>query len=151
MNINSRDLLTIVILSLVFFSVASWNLGLAEAPVTSWQGTEEKSFYIDLGEVQPVKTVYFWVKNGNGTVKVYSGSTSNWTYVGQFNLQSLGTDYSSWQSGSFDITAHYLRFEVKPVLFDSRPNFWWVVPNPSDKEPQPFVEVSEIGVLSQSY
>ena len=151
MNINSRDLLTIVVLSLVFFSVASWNLGLAEAPVTSWLGTEEQSFYIDLGEVQPVKTVYFWVKNGNGTVKVYSGSTSNWTYVGQFNLQSLGTDYSSWQSGSFDITAQYLRFKIQPVLFDSRPNFWWIVPNPSDKEPQPFVEVSEIGVLSQSY
>lgn len=147
---NSRDLLTIVVLALVFFSVATWNLGLAQAPVTNWQGTEKQYFYIDLGEVQSVKTVYFWVKNGNGTVKLYSGPTSNWSYVGQFNLQSLGTDYSSWQSGSFTINAQYLRFEVQPVLFDSRPNFWWDVLNPSDKEPQPFVEVSEIGVLSQS-
>ena len=150
MNISSRDLLTIAVLSLVFFSVATWNLGLARAPVTSWQGTEKQFFYVDLGEVQPVKTVYFWVKNGNGTVKVYSEPTSNWTYVGQFNLQSLGTDYSSWQSGSFDVNSQYLRFEVQPVLYDSRPNFWWSVPNPSDKEPQPFVEVSEIGVLGQS-
>jgi len=149
MQLIKLDLLTIAVLSVVFFSVATWNLGLVQAPVTSWQGTEQQYFYIDLGEVQPVKTVYFWVKSGNATVDVYAGVLENWSYVGQFKLQSLGTDYDSWQSGSFSVDTQYLRFEVQPVDYDSRPNFWWVVPNPSDKEPQPFVEVAEIGILSQ--
>jgi len=149
-HITKTDVLTITVLSLVFFSVATWNLGLAQAPVTSWQGTEKQCFYIDLGEAQSVKTVYFWVKSGNATVGVYAGVLENWSYVGQFKLQSLGTDYNNWQSGSCNVNTQYLRFEVQPVDYDMRPNFWWVVPNPSDKEPQPFVEVVEIGILSQS-
>ena len=151
MQLTRLDLLIIVVISIVFFSVATWNLGLVQAPITTWQGTEEQYLHIDLGEVQPVKTVYFWVKSGNATVGVYAGTPENWSYVGQFKLQSLGTDYNSWQSGSFSVDTQYLRFEVQPVDYDSRPNFWWVVPNPSDTEPQPFVEVAEIGILSQSY
>ena len=150
MQLSKRDFLTIAVLSIVFFAVATWNLGILQAPVTSWQGTEKQSFYIDLDEVQPVKTVYFWVKSGNATVEVYSGSLGNWSYAGQLKLQQLGTDYSSWQSGSVSTNTSYLRFEVQPSLYDSRPNFWWSISNPSDKEPQPFVEVTEIGVLSQS-
>ncbi len=151
MQLTKIDLLTIVVISIVFFSVATWSVGLAQAPVTTWQGTEEQSFYIDLGEVQPVKTVYFWVKCGNASVDVYTGTLENWSYVGQFKLQSLGTDYDNWQSGSFSVDTQYLRFDVQPVDYDFRPNFWWVVPNLSDTEPQPFVEVAEIGILSQSY
>ena len=150
MQLNKRDFITIVLLSVLFFSIATWNVGLAQAPVTTWQGTQKESFYVDLGAVQQIHSVYFWVKSGNATVDVYSGSLGNWSHVGQIILQPRGTDYSSWQSCSFNADTQYLRFEVQPLLYDSRPNFWWVVPNPSDKEPQPFAEVSEIGVLSQS-
>ncbi len=150
MHITKQDLLTIVVLSTVFLGVATWNLGLAQAPVASWQGTEKQDFYIDLGGVQPVKTVYFWVRSGNATVNVYSGSPGNWSYAGQFILQQYGYDYSSWKSYSFNANTQYLRFEIQPVPYDSRPNFWWDISSPSDKEPQPFAEVTEIGVLSQS-
>jgi len=150
MHITKQDLLTLVVLSTVFFGVATWNLGIAQAPVNNWQKTEKQYFYIDLGEVQPVKTVYFWVKTGNATVEVYSGSLGNWSRVGQFILKQNDWEYSSWKSCSFSANTQYLRFEVQPVPHDSRPNFWWNVPNPSDQEPQPFISVSEIGVLSQS-
>ncbi|HEX9863323.1 MAG TPA: phospholipid carrier-dependent glycosyltransferase [Candidatus Bathyarchaeia archaeon] len=150
MQLTKRDFLTIAVLCIVFFAVATWNLGIAQAPVNSWQGTEKQGFYIDLDGVQPVQIVYFWVKSGNATVEVYSGSVGNWSYVGRFLLQNLGTDYSVWQSCSVSTNTQYLRFEVQPSLYDSRPNFWWSISNPSDKAPQPFVEVSEIGVLSQS-
>lgn len=150
MRLTKQDLLIVVVLSVVFLAVATWNLGLAQAPVTSWQVTEKQYFYIDLGEVQPVKTVYFWVRIGNGTVGVYSGAVGNWSYAGQFNLQRLATDYSTWQSGSVSVSTQFLRFEVQPSMYDSRPHFWWDMHNPSDKEPQPFVEINEIGVLSQS-
>ena len=152
MHITKKDLLTIVVLSTVFFGVATWNLGLAQAPVTSWQETEKQYFYIDLGEVQSVKIVYFWVRTGNATVNVYSGSLGNWSHVSQFILcQHYGWEYFQWEKGSFNADTQYLRFEVEPELYDSRPMFWsWGIPNPSDKEPEPFIEVIEIGVLSQS-
>jgi dolichyl-phosphate-mannose-protein mannosyltransferase len=147
---TKQDLLTIVVLSITFFAVATYNLGIAQAPITSWQETEKQYFYIDLDGIQPVKAVYFWVKNGNATVGVYTGSLGNWSYAGQFRLKRLGTDYSNWQSSSFSENTQYLRFEVQPSMYDSRPNFWWDMSNPSDREPEPFVEVNEIGILSQS-
>jgi dolichyl-phosphate-mannose-protein mannosyltransferase len=150
MQLNKRDFITIVLLSVLFFSIATWNVGLAQAPVTTWQGTQKESFYVDLGESQQVRSVYFWIKSGNATVEVYSGSLGNWSYVGKIILQPRGTDYSKWESCSFNADTRYLRFEVQPVLYDSRPMFWWSISNPSDKVPQPFAEVSEIGVLSQS-
>jgi dolichyl-phosphate-mannose-protein mannosyltransferase len=152
MHITKQDLLTMVILSTVFFGVATWNLGLAQAPVNSWQGTEKQGFYVDLGGVQSVQAVYFWVKLGNATVDVYSGSLGNWSHVGQFVLcRNTGWEYFQWASCSFSANTQYLRFEVQPALYDSRPMFSnWGNTNPSDKEPEPFAEVIEIGVLSQS-
>ena len=152
MHITKQDLLTIVVLCIAFFAVATCNLGIAQAPVNSWQATEKQYFYIDLDGVQPVKTVYFWVRLGNATVDVYSGTPENWSDVGQFVLcRNTGWEYFQWASYSFSANTQYLRFEVQPELYDSRPMFSnWGNTNPSDREPEPFAEVMEIGVLSQS-
>jgi dolichyl-phosphate-mannose--protein O-mannosyl transferase len=143
-------LITIVLLSIVFFAIAAWNVGSINYPVTNWQSTQKESFYVNLGGIQQVQTVYFWVKSGNATVTVYSGSPGNWTSMGQFILQPSGTDYSTWQYHTYDVNSQFLKFDVQPSTYDSRPNFYWVAPNPSDQEPSPFIQVSEIGVQSQS-
>ena len=151
MRITKKDLLTIVVLSTVFFGVATWNLGLSQVPVTRWQSTEKTVFYVDLGEVQPVKTVYFGVRLGNASIKVSSGVVGNWSHVSQFiTTPHNGWEYMQWISCSCTANTRYLRFEVKPSPYDFRPMFWWSIPSPSDKEPSPFIEVSEIAVLSQS-
>jgi hypothetical protein len=134
----------------VFFSIAAWNVGLVNSPTSNWQVTQNENFYVDLGSLQHVSNVYFWVKMGNASVEVYSGTPDNWIYAGQFVLQPSGTDYSGWRSCSMSVDTQYLYFKVAPVNYDSRPNFWWNVPNPSDKEPTPFAEVSEIGVINQN-
>ena len=145
-EITKKDLITIVLLSIVFFGMAAWNVGLVDAPVTNWQSTTPQIFYIDLGSTQQVQKAYFWVASGNASVTVSSGTPGNWSYVGQFSLQSRATDYMVQPDLSINTNTHYLQFNITPVDYDSRPNFYWSVPNPTDKQPSPFIEVSEIGI-----
>ena len=150
-NITKKDIITIVLLSIVFFGVAVWNVGSIQYPTRNWQSTQSTSFYINLGSNQQVQTVYFWVKSGNATVSVYSGVPENWSYVGQFALQPRGTDYSVYQSYTLNLNTKYLEFNVTAVNYDSQPMFSnWGITNPSDKPATPFIQISEIGVQSQS-
>ena len=138
-------------LSIVFFGIAAWNVGVVNAPVTNWQSTQQESFYVNLGSNQTILNVYFWVKSGNASVSVYSGVPGNWSYIGQFALQPRGTDYSVYQSLSLNVNTQFLDFKVQPVNYDSRPMFAnWGITNPSDQQPSPFVQVTEIGLESQT-
>jgi dolichyl-phosphate-mannose-protein mannosyltransferase len=140
------------LLSIVFFGIAVWNVGEVKAPVTNWQSTTTQNFYVDLGSVQQVQTVYFWVPSGNASVDVFYGSPGNWTYFGhiEHGLQDRATDYMVQQDFSLGIITRYLEFNVSAEVYDSRPDFYWSVPNPSDKQPSPFIEVSEIGLSNQA-
>jgi dolichyl-phosphate-mannose--protein O-mannosyl transferase len=151
LQINKKDLITIVLLGVVFFSIAAWNVGSIKYPVTNWHSTQNESFYISLNGTQQVQTVYFWVKSGNATVTVYSGSPGNWSSVGKFVLQPAATDYSVVQSCTINANTQFLSFDVQPTLYNSQPMFAnWGITNPSDQEPSPFIQVSEIGLQSQS-
>ncbi|MGD6852633.1 MAG: phospholipid carrier-dependent glycosyltransferase [Candidatus Bathyarchaeia archaeon] len=151
LKITKKDILTMVLLSILFFGIAAWNLGQTQAPQTQWQTTTQQSFYVDLGSSQQVKNAYFWVKTGNGSLSAYSGSPGDWTFIGNFSLQDRGTDYSVQKEVGLFTTTQYLRFDIEAVTYDSRPNFSnWGITNPTDKEPSPYVEVSEIGISSQS-
>ncbi len=143
-------MVTIVLLSIVFFGIAAWNVGSIKYPTTTWQSTQKESFYVNLGSMQQVQTVYFWVKSGNATATIYSGSPGNWSNAGELVLQPAGTDYAIWQSSKINSNTQFLSFDVNASNYDSRPNFYWVVPNPSDQEPSPFIQISEIGLQSQS-
>ena len=63
--LNKRDLLTIAVLSIIFFSLAVWSLGLTQSPITTWKTTKDETFYVDLGTPSNVGAVYFLVKNGS--------------------------------------------------------------------------------------
>jgi hypothetical protein len=91
MQLDKRDLVTIAVLAVIFFSFASWNLGLTQAPLTTWQTSENKSFYIDLGEYENVNGVYLLVQRGNVTVNVYTGSPGNWSNKGEVVIQAFTT------------------------------------------------------------
>jgi dolichyl-phosphate-mannose-protein mannosyltransferase len=112
LDLTKRDWLTILVLSFVFFSVAVWNLGLAQAPITTWQTSENNSFYIDLGESSNVGTVFFLVKNGAAGVQFFTGSPGSWN-ANVINI-SIPTSYYSWREIDVDSQTQYLRFEVQP-------------------------------------
>jgi dolichyl-phosphate-mannose-protein mannosyltransferase len=115
------------VLSIVFFSMALWNLGLAQAPVTTWQTAQNETFYVDLGKTEGVGAVYFLVKNGSAYVQVYKGSPEDWSYVGYLNI-TYPYSYNSWRIITLDSNVQYVQFAFQP---------------------ESNIEVSEMAVLSQ--
>jgi dolichyl-phosphate-mannose-protein mannosyltransferase len=109
--LNRRDLLTIAVLAIVFFSVAVWNLGLSQAPVNGWRTTENQTFYIDLGEQANAATVYLLVENGSAEVQVYTGSPESWS--NSRNL-SIADSYYVWKDLTINSSTHYVSFEIQP-------------------------------------
>jgi dolichyl-phosphate-mannose--protein O-mannosyl transferase len=128
MDIDKRDLLTILALSIIFFSIAVWNLGLTQSPITTWQTNENQTFFIDLGQTENVDSVYLLVKNGSASVQTYIGSPQSWNID-----QSLSIvwpyDYYSWSKIAITDSTRYIRFTFENAS----------------------VEVAEIAVLSQNY
>jgi dolichyl-phosphate-mannose--protein O-mannosyl transferase len=98
MQITKRDLITIAALSVIFFAMATWNLGLTQTPVTTAQLSAGQSFYVDLGSVQTVKSVCLLLEDGSYNLTITSGSPGNWssTYV----LASF-SDYYKWNEAQF--------------------------------------------------
>jgi dolichyl-phosphate-mannose-protein mannosyltransferase len=110
-GLDKRDLLTIVVLSTVFFSLAVWNLGLSQTPISSWHATENETFYIDLGEQMSTGSVYFLVKDGAAEVQVYTGSPGNW---GTNRSVSIDYTYYAWREVGVNTLTRYVRFEFQP-------------------------------------
>ena len=112
LNLNKKDWLTIIVLSIIFFSLAVWNLGLAQTPVTTWQTSQDKTFYIDLGEPANVGTVYFLVKNGEADVQFATGSPGSWSESAR--SVNIPFKYYSWSEINVDTLTRYVQFEVQP-------------------------------------
>jgi dolichyl-phosphate-mannose-protein mannosyltransferase len=110
-DLNKRDLLTISVISAVFFSLAVWNLGLSQSPVNGWLTTEKVTFYIDLGEQTNISTVYLLVNNGSAEVQVYTGSPGNWS---NSRSLSIAASYYAWKEVAVNNLTRYARFEIQP-------------------------------------
>ncbi len=114
MQIDKRDLLTITVLSIVFFSVAASNLGMAQTPLTTWQTTENTSFYIDLGRFENVHSVYLLVKFGSANVTLYTGAPENWTYVRLVKIPHWGSfAYYRWSQFDINGPVRYVRLDFE--------------------------------------
>ncbi len=150
LRLTKKDVITMILLAIIFFGIATWNVGEVKAPLTNWQSTSQQRFYVDLGSTQQVQTVYFWVPSGNASVDVSSGSPGNWSFVRAQNLQSRATDYMVQVDTPVNVNTQYLEFNVTAETYDSRPDFYWSVPNPTDQTPSPFIEISEIGISNQN-
>jgi dolichyl-phosphate-mannose-protein mannosyltransferase len=108
MHLNKRDFVTIAMLSVIFFSVATWNLGLTQTPVTTTQFSNGQSFYLDLGNSSNVGSVYFLLKDGSYNLTVYSGSPENWHMV---TSGATFSDYYKWNEISIRQQTQYIRVD----------------------------------------
>jgi dolichyl-phosphate-mannose--protein O-mannosyl transferase len=149
LKLNKKDVITIVLLSVLFFSIAAYSLGEINFAQTYWTNTSNSAFYVDLGSSQDVQKVYFFVRQGNATVQVYSGSPNNWNYVGEKSLESDDRDYQKFYDLTLNTNTQYLSFNVTATEYDARPQFYWVVSNPTDQAPSPYIAVNEIGLTNQ--
>ena len=75
LQINKKDLITIVLLSVVFFSIAIVNLGEHNIPLNSYSNDSWQSFYVNLGNQTNVKSMLFLLDSGAMNVTVSSGIT----------------------------------------------------------------------------
>jgi dolichyl-phosphate-mannose-protein mannosyltransferase len=134
MRINKLDLLTIAVLSTVFFSIATLNLGMTKTPLTTWQADEDTSFYIDLGEIEEVQRAYLLVKFGSANVTVYRGSPDDWIPIQLIEIPTYGTfSYYRWTEFRINSGTRYLRFEFTFKSIETK---------------EVFLEVAEVGVLN---
>ena len=81
LKITKKDIVTIVLLSIVFFSIAVVNLGLTQSPTTTAQLTDGQSFYVNLGSQTNVKSMLILLKQGAMNVTISTGSPGNWTVI----------------------------------------------------------------------
>jgi dolichyl-phosphate-mannose--protein O-mannosyl transferase len=107
MQLDKRDLLTIAVLVVIFFSVATWNLGMTQTPVTTAQFSAGQSFYVDIGAATTVKSVVLLLKDGSFSITVSTGSPSNWQ-----TLPNTATfsDYYKWYEIGIQQDTQYLKF-----------------------------------------
>jgi dolichyl-phosphate-mannose-protein mannosyltransferase len=116
-DLNKRDLLTIAVLSIVFFSLAAWNLGMTQTPVTAAELSSGQGFIIDLGSVNNVKSVGLLLKDGHFNLTVSVGSPENWQVIASNILypynrdqQSWSLDYYKWYEVPIQQTTQYVKF-----------------------------------------
>jgi dolichyl-phosphate-mannose--protein O-mannosyl transferase len=121
-QINKKDLITIVLLSIVFFSIATWNLGATQIPTNTTTLTAGESFYVNLGTSTNVQSMIVLIDLGGFNFTVSSGSPGNWQEANNvvFPTSSSGAEpYYSWEQISVGKTTQYLKVDVGPAVFET--------------------------------
>ena len=117
LDLNKRDLLTIAVLSIIFFSLAVWNLGATQTPVNTEQISTGQDFYVDLGASTTVKSIILLLKDGSFNLSLSVGSVDNWQ-VAASNIafpynsarQQWSEEYYKWHEVSIQQTTRYIKF-----------------------------------------
>jgi dolichyl-phosphate-mannose-protein mannosyltransferase len=108
MHLDKRDLLTIIALSIIFFSLATWNLGYTQTPVTTAKFSTGQSFYVNLGTSANVGSIYFLLNDGSLNLTLYSGTPGNWQMTTPDETLS---DYYKWFEVGFHRSSQYIRVD----------------------------------------
>jgi len=125
LKIDKKDIITIVVLSVVFFSIAAVNLGYTTYPTTTTQLAAGQSFYVDLGSRTNVKSMIFLLDVGALNVTISQGSPVNWTVVpGASNVAwpysgVWSEDYNKWYEVSVDQTTQYLKVDMGTTGYET--------------------------------
>jgi dolichyl-phosphate-mannose--protein O-mannosyl transferase len=131
LHVTKKDVITIVLLCVVFFSVAVTNLGATAVPSNSLtvNTSEPQAAIIDLGNPVYVNKLYFYMKDcpSTSTIKVYTGQPGSWTEAGTI-IAGYPFAYMNWNNTNIQTTTQYLKLEFK---------------QPSN------IEVNEVAVLDQ--
>jgi 4-amino-4-deoxy-L-arabinose transferase-like glycosyltransferase len=106
--VDKSDVVTVIVLCVVFLGIATWNLGLTQTPISTATLSNGQSFYVDLGQQNFVSSVYFLLKDGSFNLTIYSGSPDNWKVV---TSGVSFSDYYKWKEVGVSQTAQYLRVD----------------------------------------
>jgi len=122
-QVDKKDLITVVILAVVFFSIAAWNLGDTQIPTNSTQLTAGESFYVTLGNSTNVQYLIVLTDVGAYNFTVSSGSPGNWTevtnYLWPYSSTGWSEDYYKWTEITVDQTTQYLKVDVGQAGYET--------------------------------
>jgi dolichyl-phosphate-mannose--protein O-mannosyl transferase len=123
LQINKKDLITIVLLAVVFFSIATWNLGDTQIPTNTTTLTAGESFYVNLGAPTNVQYLIVLLDVGAYNFTVSRGSPGNWTevtnYPWPYSSSQWSEDYYKWTEIPIDQPTQYLKVDVGPAGFET--------------------------------
>jgi dolichyl-phosphate-mannose-protein mannosyltransferase len=108
-KLTKRDLITIVVLCIVFLSVATYNLGATQTPTTQTPLYDGQSFYLDVGSQSNVSSVHFLIHDGSYSVSLYTGSPGDWQVAAS---DVSFSDYCKWNGIGIHKTTQYIRVDV---------------------------------------
>ena len=108
-NINKRDFVTILSLWIIFFVIASHNLGLRKVPESSWEVSGNDGFYIDLDGEKNVSELTFLLKKGKINFDIFTGQPGNWTK----KQTLLVDDYFKWKRIDINQPTSYLKIDFQ--------------------------------------
>ena len=107
-NLNISDLIIVISLSIVFFLIASLNIGIKEIPSSGWKVTVNDGFIIDLNGEKNVSEIIFFVKNGKINLDIFTGQPENW--VGE-NTVSIN-DYYKWKRIDINRSTRFIKIDI---------------------------------------
>jgi dolichyl-phosphate-mannose--protein O-mannosyl transferase len=116
LHIDKKDIITMVLLSVIFFSIAVTNLGATAVPSNSLtvETTEPQATIIDLGNPSYVDKIYFYMKDcqTTSTINIYTGEPGNWSKSGSI-IAGYPYAYMNWNSSNVYTTTQYIRLEFE--------------------------------------
>ncbi len=117
LSLDKRDFFTIAVLSIVFFLLATWNLGMTQTPVTAAQFSSGQGFIVDLGSVNEIKSVDLLLKDGSFNLTVSVGSPDNWQVIASKLLFPYNQEQQKWSIDYYKLykvniqqTTQYVKF-----------------------------------------
>jgi dolichyl-phosphate-mannose-protein mannosyltransferase len=114
-NITKRDIIVISVISVAFFSIASWDLGFTKTPVTYWRVVNGEPITVNFDKDENVSCLYILVSsenNVNATVSALKSGT--WKAVGTLS----GNEYYKWVKVDFNATTKNLRLQFENTVGD---------------------------------
>ena len=106
MLLDTRDFGAILVVSLTFFLVASWELGAAEVPLSVWRSTGREDFLLMLEDYSDVGAIYVLIKQGTFRVTIYSDHPDGWNEEKTISMQG----YYRWEEIDLDCQTQFVRF-----------------------------------------
>ena len=92
--------------------MAIWNLGIDDAPTSTWIASHGESFYIDLGGPKNVSELYLLLKRGEIDLELYTGRPGSW--IGRITASLNG--YYSWKKIGIDHETRYMKLVFEPTF-----------------------------------
>jgi dolichyl-phosphate-mannose--protein O-mannosyl transferase len=102
-----RETVVVFSLALMFFLLASWNLGHYEIPSSGWTLSGNARVIVDLGSPVDVSEIVFMVKSGKLSLEISTGEPDSWDKVAETSLEG----YYRWRRVSVDRLTRFLMID----------------------------------------